>query len=140
MECLERKRTVQLSKFTDYSFRALIYLAQNRDKLCTVEELARNLQASEHHMKKIIHKLATTDYVESVKGRAGGLYLGMDPEEINLGDILQLTEDNLNIFPCFHTEETCPFMTTECKLRAISKTALKNFMDEFSKHTLRDVL
>ena len=39
-----------LSKFTDYSFRALVYLAENRDKLCTVEELAKKLEISEHHL------------------------------------------------------------------------------------------
>lgn len=57
-----------LSKFTDYSFRALIYLAINKDRLCTVEELASNLEISENHLKKIIHKLAKTDYIISIKG------------------------------------------------------------------------
>ena len=41
---------MQLSKFTDYSFRALVYLAQNQDRLCTVEELAKILHSSEHQM------------------------------------------------------------------------------------------
>lgn len=66
---------MQLSKFTDYAFRALIYLANNRDKLCTVEELAQELNASEHHIKKVIHKLAKTEYIISSKGRGGGLQL-----------------------------------------------------------------
>ena len=64
-----------LSKFTDYSFRSLLYLANHRDKICTVEELSKELDISEHHLKKIIHKLAKTDYVISMKGRSGGLKL-----------------------------------------------------------------
>ena len=88
---------MQLSKFTDYSFRALIYLADKKGSLATVEELANALQISEHHLKKIIHKLAKTNYVISIKGRGGGLKLGMDPKDINLGEILKITEDNLNI-------------------------------------------
>ena len=52
---------MQLSKFTDYSFRALIYLADKKGSLATVEELANALQISEHHLKKIIHKLAKTN-------------------------------------------------------------------------------
>ena len=131
---------MQLSKFTDYAFRALIYLAQNRDRLCTVEELARNLQTSEHHMKKVIHKLATTNYVESIKGRTGGLRLGIEPEEINLGDVVLFTEDNLNIFACFDQSDACPFITSGCKLKGISAVALKKFVEEFSKYTLQDVL
>ena len=88
---------MQLSKFSDYSFRALIYLAQHRDQLCTVEELSMNLNTSEQHMKKVIHKLGKTPYVTSIKGRGGGLRLGCEPQEINLGEILKITEDNLNI-------------------------------------------
>ena len=129
-----------LSKFTDYSFRALIYLAINRDKLCTVEELASNLEISEHHLKKIIHKLAKTDYIISIKGRAGGLKLGLEPKDINLGEVLKVTEDNLNIAECFNKENTCPFIVGGCKLKGIMNKSLKSFVDEFSKYTLEDVL
>ena len=92
---------MQLSKFSDYSFRALIYLAHHSDELCTVDELAKALNTSEHHMKKVIHHLGKTDYIISIKGRAGGLKLGLKPSEINLGDLLKVTEDNMNIVECF---------------------------------------
>lgn len=131
---------MQLSKFTDYAFRALIYLANNRDKLCTVEELGQELNASEHHIKKVIHKLAKTDYIISSKGRGGGLQLGLEPEDINLGEVLKFTEDNLNIVECFNKSELCPFMKSGCKLKAISSGALNSFIEEFSKYTLNDVL
>ena len=131
---------MQLSKFTDYAFRALIYLANNRDKLCTVEELAQELNASEHHIKKVIHKLARTEYIISSKGRGGGLQLGLEPVDINLGEVLKFTEDNLNIVECFNKPELCPFMQSGCKLKVISAGALKNFIEEFSKYTLNDVL
>lgn len=131
---------MQLSKFTDYAFRALIYLANNRDKLCTVEELAQELNASEHHIKKVIHKLAKTEYIISSKGRGGGLQLGLEPVDINLGEVLKFTEDNLNIVECFNKPELCPFMQSGCKLKVISAGALKNFIEEFSKYTLNDVL
>ena len=80
---------MQLSKFTDYSFRALIYLAENENKLCTIDEIAKNLNISEHHLKKIINKLAKTEYIISIKGRNGGLKLGISPSLINLGSILK---------------------------------------------------
>lgn len=131
---------MQLSKFTDYAFRALIYLANNREKLSTVEELAVELNASEHHIKKVIHKLAKTDYVISIKGRAGGLKLGLNPKDINLGDVLKLTEDNLNLIECFNKPDSCPFMVPGCKLKGISADALQKFIDEFSRYTLKDIL
>ena len=60
---------MQLSKFTDYAFRVLIYLANNSEKLSTVEELAVELNASEHHIKKVVHKLAKTDFIISINCR-----------------------------------------------------------------------
>ena len=129
-----------LSKFTDYSFRALVYLAENRDKLCTVEELAKNLEISEHHLKKIIHKLAKTDLIISLKGRTGGLKLGLDPQDINLGEVIKITEDNLNIAQCFNKENCCPYMGSECKIKGIMNDSLDAFLNEFSKYTLNDVL
>ena len=127
---------MQLSKFTDYSFRALIYLADKKDSLATVEDL----DISEHHLKKIIHKLAKTNYVISIKGRGGGLKLGMEPKDINLGEILKITEDNLNIVECFNNPENCPLMTGGCKLKYIISNSLEKFIKEFSKYSLEDIL
>ncbi|VYU39676.1 Rrf2 family transcriptional regulator [Clostridium tertium] len=129
-----------LSKFTDYSFRSLIYLAENRDKLCTVEELAKKLEISEHHLKKIIHKMAKTDLVISMKGRTGGLKLGLDPVDINLGEVIKITEDNLNIAQCFSKTDCCPYMGSGCKLKGIMQNSLDAFIHEFSKYTLQDIL
>lgn len=129
-----------LSKFTDYSFRALVYLAENRDRLCTVEELAKKLEISEHHLKKIIHKLAKTDLIISMKGRTGGLKLGLDPQDINLGEVIKITEDNLNIAQCFNKGYCCPYMGSKCKVKGIMKDSLDAFLYEFSKYTLNDIL
>ena len=81
---------MQLSKFTDYSFRALIYLAKNQDKRCTADMLAEQLEASPHHMKKVLHKLAGHGYVRASKGRVGGLHLARDPKEINLSPVITI--------------------------------------------------
>lgn len=130
---------MQLSKFSDYSFRALIYLANKPDILCTVEELAQGLDASSHHMKKVVHNLSIQGYIQSQKGRKGGLKLGMAPNEINLGAILQATEENLNIMDCF-TSRDCPLLLQGCRLKGIANSALDAFIKEFSNYTLQDIL
>ena len=131
---------MQLSKFSDYSFRALIYLAKAQDRLCTVDELAKELQASEHHMKKVIHHLGKTDYIIAFKGRTGGLRLGLEPCRINLGDLLRLTEETENLVECFKKPESCPLSGAGCRLKHISSDALNQFINEFSKYTLADLL
>ncbi len=131
---------MQLSKFTDYTFRVLIYMAKHEEELTTVEQLAIVLDVSEHHLKKVIQKLAKTDYLISIKGRAGGIKLGCPPKEINLGEVLKMTEDNLNIVACLNTDEKCAFITGECKLKKIINQSLERFIEVFSQYTLEDIL
>ncbi|MEG2288427.1 MAG: Rrf2 family transcriptional regulator [Clostridium sp.] len=131
---------MQISKFTDYAFRALIYLARNREDLATVDKLAEHLEVSEHHMKKVIHKLAKTEYIISTKGRNGGLKLGVEPNEINLGKVLIVTEENLSLVECMDNPKLCPLMTSGCKLKGIISNSLQIFIDELSKYTLEDIL
>lgn len=131
---------MQISKFTDYAFRALIYLARNRDENTTIDKLAEHLEVSEHHMKKVIHKLAKTEYIISTKGRNGGLKLGVEPIEINLGKVLISTEENLNLVECMNNPNLCPLMTSGCKLKVIFSKSLQSFINELSQYTLEDIL
>ena len=129
-----------LSKFTDYSFRILMYLGNNPDKLSTVDELASILGLSTHHVKKIVYKLSKNNYISSLKGRNGGIKLGMDPKDINLGNLLEITEDNLDILECFSIENNTCSLNNCCKLKPIINDALESFKLELSKYTLDDIL
>ena len=129
-----------LTKYTDYSFRVLIYLAKDKNKVFIVEDLSKELKISEHHLKRIIWTLAKTDLVISMKGRVGGIKLGLDPRDINLGEVLKITEGNLNIAECFNKDNCCPYINTKCKLKGVMQVALDEFINEFSKFTLLDLL
>ena len=129
-----------LTKFTDYSFRVLIYLAKDKNKVFIVEDLSKELKISEHHLKRIIWTLTKTDLVISMKGRVGGIKLGLDPRDINLGEVLKITEGNLNIAECFNKDNCCPYINTKCKLKGVMQVALDEFINEFSKFTLLDLL
>lgn len=131
---------MQLSKFTDYAFRALIYLANNKDDNSTVDKLAAELEISEHHLKKIVNKLAKTEYILSIKGRNGGLRLGLEPKDINLGKVLLVTEENLSLVECMDKPELCPLMSGGCKLKGIISKSLTHFIEEMSQYTLEDIL
>ena len=129
-----------LSKFTDYSFRILMYLGNNPDKLSTVDELSSILDLSTHHVKKIVYKLSKNNYISSLKGRNGGIKLGMDPKDINLAKLLEITEDNLDILECFSIENNTCSLNNCCKLKPIINDALESFKLELSKYTLDDIL
>lgn len=129
-----------LSKFTDYSFRILIYLGHNQNKLFTIDELSNILDLSTHHLKKIIYKLSKNGYILSSRGRNGGIKLGMEPRDINLGKLLEITEDNLNIVECFSVDNNTCGLNSSCKLKPIINDALGLFIGEFYKYTLDDIL
>ena len=129
-----------LSKFTDYSFRILMYLGNHPEKLYTVDELSTILGLSTHHIKKIVYKLSKNGYLSSSKGRNGGIMLGMNPQDINLGQLLKITEDNLNILECFSTENNTCSIDGCCKLKPIINDALEAFKMQLSNYTLKDIL
>ena len=131
---------MQLSKFTDYAFRSLIYLAKNTDENATVDKLAENLDISNKKKKKVINKLAKTEYIVSIKGRNGGLKLGLPPSEINLGKVILITEGNLSIVECMSASGSCPLLKDECKLKGIINKSLNSFLEEMSKYSLNDIL
>ena len=129
-----------LSKFTDYSFRILIYLGNHPNELFTVDELSDILGLSTHHIKKIIYKLAKNNYINSSKGRNGGIKLVMNPKDINLGKLLEVTEDNLNIVECFSSDNTSCNLNGECKLKPILNDSLNAFKLKLSDYTLADII
>lgn len=131
---------MQLSKFTDYAFRMLIYLAKNEERISVIDEMSDELNISKHHLKKIVNKLAKTEYIISLKGRNGGLRLGVQPKEINLGNVLVLTEENLNLVSCMGNSDMCPLSKCDCKLKGVISQSLNTFVKEMSKYTLEDIL
>ena len=131
---------MNLSKFTDYSFRILIFLGNHPNELYTVDELSSILNLSTHHIKKIIYKLAKNNYLESSKGRNGGIKLIKNPKEINLGELFELTEDNLNLVECFSPDNNNCDMDNCCKLKPILNNALESFKRKLHEYTLEDLI
>ncbi len=130
---------MNLSKYTDYSFRILIYLGNN-DKLCKVEEMSKHLKISQNHIKKIVHNLAKEGYILSSKGRSGGIKLAILPQEINLADILLFSENFSKIVDCQKDRVYCTYNSNKCLVKNIIEIATDKFIGEFRKHTLKDIL
>lgn len=129
-----------ISSFTDYAFRALMYLAINNEKLSTVEELSKALNISENHIKKIVHKLAKGGFINSIKGRTGGIKLAKNPDDINLADVIIFCDELNEVIKCFKGEVSCSYLENGCKLRKIIDDSVDVFKSEFRKYTLKDIL
>jgi Rrf2 family nitric oxide-sensitive transcriptional repressor len=95
---------MRLTAYTDYSLRTLIFLAMNREQLVTIQQIADAHGIAKNHLTKVVHRLGTLGYVETVRGRNGGLRLGREPADINLGEVVRHTETDFHMAPCFAEE------------------------------------
>jgi Rrf2 family transcriptional regulator, nitric oxide-sensitive transcriptional repressor len=131
---------MQLTLFTDYSLRSLVYLGANPDRLCTISEIAKAYEISGHHLRKIVNHLSTVGYIETVRGKGGGLRLSRAPHMINIGAVVRDTEDSFNIVECFSKEQqSCPLLPA-CALRSVLVDAQRSFMATLDRSTLQDIV
>lgn len=132
---------MQLTQYTDYSLRALIYLGLNDRRRCTIREIALAYGISENHLMKLVHRLGQRGFIVTTRGKNGGLELARPASEINLGEVFRATEGNFNLVECFAGREknTCP-IAGPCALTPILETALDAFLDVLDRHTLADLL
>ncbi len=131
---------MQLTLYTDYALRTLVYLGLHPDRLCTISEIADAYGVSRNHLVKITHHLGKTDYVRTMRGKSGGMQLAIQPGDINIGQVVRITEPHMNILECFDADtNTCP-ISAACTLKHALYQARTAFMDVLDGYTLADVL
>ena len=131
---------MRLTSFTDYSLRTLLYLAANRDRLVTIQDIADLHVISKNHLMKVVYQLGLSGLVETVRGRNGGLRLGKEPKDINIGALVRSTETDFFMAECFdRATDTCP-LTPNCKLKHTLNDATQAFLNVLDQQTLADML
>lgn len=131
---------MRLTVYTDYSLRLLIYLAVGKDRLATIEEISGSYGISRNHLTKVAHRLGIGGYVETVRGRRGGLRLAKTPEAIGLGDVVRYCEPDMAIVTCFDPIGAHCAVLSRCVLRGALSQALDAFCDVLDKYTLADLV
>lgn len=131
---------MQLTQFTDFALRTLLYLAVHRDRLVPVSEISAAYGISNHHLVKVAHQLARLGYVESARGRGGGLRLAREPGDITAGEVVRATEPNFHIVECFdRAHNACPIVPA-CELVRVLAQARERFLGVLDEVRLADML
>lgn len=131
---------MQLTLYTDYSLRVLIYLGIRPQQQATITEIAASYGISRNHLVKVVHNLANLGYIKTTRGRGGGMLLAYNPAEINIGEVVQKTEPNFDLVECFDKENnTCP-IAPGCALIKALKAAKSSFLEVLNQYTLADVV
>jgi Rrf2 family nitric oxide-sensitive transcriptional repressor len=131
---------VQLTRHSDYSLRVLIYLALDPERLVTIEEVARSYEISKAHLMKVVHRLGLAGYVETVRGRKGGLRLAQPAGQIRVGDVVRSAEENLALVECFEPATSRCAIDPACGLRPVLHEALESFLATLDRYTLADLV
>ncbi|WP_299153771.1 Rrf2 family transcriptional regulator [uncultured Tateyamaria sp.] len=130
---------MRLTSFTDYALRVLLYTAAREEQLTTIAEMQKTFDLSKGHLMKIVHLLSTEGYLHAVRGRSGGVRLGKAPEDINLGQVVRLTEPDFRLVECFGQVNHC-IISQFCKLPGPLNQALDAFLETLDRHSLRDMM
>lgn len=130
---------MRLTNFSDYALRVLMFAAAQADRLITIEETAEVYGISRAHLMKVVNQLTRAGFLKAVRGRFGGLMLARPPEQINLGDVLRVTEPDFALVECLTADSLC-VLTPRCRLRGILNEALAAFMATVDRHTLADLI
>ena len=132
---------MRLTVYTDYSLRMLMYLAVKGDGRATIAEVAEAYGISKAHLTKVAHQLGLAGYVETIRGKGGGLRLARPAEEIGLGDVIRRTEPDMALVPCFEPVHApcCPIVPA-CGLRGALYEARQAFLAVLDRHSLADLV
>lgn len=131
---------MQLTLFTDYSLRTLMYLAMHQDRLCASREISERYGISQNHVVKVVHNLSRLGYIKSVKGKGGGICLSKRPDAINLRELIVELEPDLALVECFDAESNTCKIVAECKLKKVLRDALRAFLEALGECTLADIV
>ncbi|MGB2078621.1 MAG: nitric oxide-sensing transcriptional repressor NsrR [Vibrio sp.] len=128
---------MQLTSFTDYSIRTLIFLSTlPADELTNISTVSEKFNISKNHLIKVVHKLATLGYIDTVRGKNGGIKLAKSPSMINIGALVREIEP-LQLLDC--SEAAC-HITRACRLKSVLMQAKKAFLAELDTCHLGDLV
>lgn len=131
---------MHLTQFSDYSLRVLIYLGLRGDSLSTIHDVAAHYGISENHLMKVVNGLSRLGYVDTVRGRNGGLRLAKAPQAISIGAVIRETEDDLALVECFDPKHNACRITEACALRHALGEAQAAFFAVLDDYRLSDLV
>ncbi len=136
---------MRLTAYTDLSLRVLTYLGLRGDRLSTIHEIALAYGASQNHLMKIVQQLGRDGFVETVRGRGGGIRLARAPGAIRVGDVVRRMEDDFQIVACFGGNDGSGrgggcVIAPDCRLAGVLDEALHAFLAVLDRYTLADLL
>lgn len=130
---------MHLNQHTDYGLRVLLYLSACPGGAAPAPDIAAAFNISLHHLRKVVQNLAHAGYVQTTRGRTGGLALAMAPEDIRIGQVVRDLEPSLDLVECFNAKQNTCVISPACILKGALEEARRAFLETLDRHTLAEM-
>ena len=117
-----------------------MFLAAHPDRMSSVKEIAEHFDISRNHLVKVVHRLSQLTYIETVKGKGGGIKIAKDATKLRLGDLISELEPNMNMVECFDPKTNTCRITQSCQLKHYLFEATTSYIDVLNQYTLADTI
>lgn len=131
---------MRIAAYSDFALRLLMYAAIKHPAYVTITEVSEAYGISKNHLMKVTHELALAGYLDTLRGRNGGLRLAKPAKEINVGRVVRLTETGSALVECFDPATNRCVITPACKLKHVLHGALEAFFAKLEQTTLADLI
>ncbi len=131
---------MRLTAYTDLSLRVLIYLALHPGRRPTIAEIAARYGVSRAHLMKVVYQLGLMGYVETTRGKGGGLTLARRTQDVTVGEIVRRTEPDMALVACFDPDAAPCVIAPACRLKGKLNEARAAFLKVLDDCTLAEVM
>lgn len=130
---------MRLTAFTDYCLRTLIFVALKGDALTTIDEIAEHHKINRNHLVKVVFRLGQLGYLQTSRGKGGGIRLASEPSQLSLGTLVRRTEQDFALVECFPGRDCLCVIDPACVLKNALRAALEAFFKVLDRYTIADL-
>lgn len=131
---------MRLTLQTDYALRVLMYAAVKGEALSTIPEIVARFDISRGHLMKVVHRLGREGYLETLRGKGGGIRLARKPAQIKVGAVVRDMEEELGLLGCLQDIPGYCRIEACCVLRGALREATAAFLATLDGYTLADLI
>lgn len=129
---------LKVSKKWWYALKAVLYIAENNEKLLKISDLSKELNISESLLRRIISDLEKSGVVTTIKGRVWWVKLWKEFNQISVYDILKSVWEELWITDC--TKWLFCENSTNCSTTNLFTNLQKSFNGILKLQTLDKII
>ena len=125
---------INMSEAAILALHSMALIAKKKNTALNIKEIAKELNASENHLSKVMQRLAKSGLVNSRRGPKGGFLLSRENSEITLLDVYEAIEGKFIIHKCMLNKSKCTY--SKCILNDLNYVFSVQFKDYLENNNL----